>query len=264
VREVMRCPVYCVDAGASLNDCAQMLQARGITWVVIHDPAAALPDAPLAAYVGLVSEAEIMQRLEMTSDDSLCSPGRGAATAAQRAFQSRREDLLALGAGARQQQPQHQHQQPHQQRLPHAVSSATAQGGLRSQAAGGGGYSFVDRFSAAAALWELDFSEVELQRRIGEGSFGEVLLGSFRGTKVGGAPAPFRPAIRIARAGTPPPLPHRRAGAGPHAALPAPSPPGRWRSSGCAALTTAPTWSRTRRCPGPPAPPPSASSSSAR
>lgn len=42
----------------------------------------------------------------------------------------------------------------------------------------------LDRYRAAAALWELDFSEIEITRRIGEGSFGEVFLGSFRGTKV--------------------------------------------------------------------------------
>lgn len=42
----------------------------------------------------------------------------------------------------------------------------------------------MDRYRFAAALWELDFGEIELLRRIGAGSFGEVLLGSFRGTKV--------------------------------------------------------------------------------
>ncbi|GFR41489.1 hypothetical protein Agub_g2180 [Astrephomene gubernaculifera] len=44
--------------------------------------------------------------------------------------------------------------------------------------------SLADRYRCAAALWELDFNELEVTRRIGEGSFGEVLLANFRGTKV--------------------------------------------------------------------------------
>ncbi|GIL75994.1 hypothetical protein Vretimale_5660 [Volvox reticuliferus] len=44
--------------------------------------------------------------------------------------------------------------------------------------------SLADRYRCAAALWELDFNEIEVTRRIGEGSFGEVLLANFRGTKV--------------------------------------------------------------------------------
>jgi hypothetical protein len=43
----------------------------------------------------------------------------------------------------------------------------------------------LTRYKTAAALWELDFDEIEIVRKIGEGSFGEVLLGNFRGTKVG-------------------------------------------------------------------------------
>lgn len=42
----------------------------------------------------------------------------------------------------------------------------------------------LERYMTAAALWELDFQEIEMLRKIGEGSFGEVMLGSFRGTKV--------------------------------------------------------------------------------
>jgi hypothetical protein len=45
----------------------------------------------------------------------------------------------------------------------------------------------LTRYKTAASLWELDFDEIEITRKIGEGSFGEVLLGNFRGTKVGGA-----------------------------------------------------------------------------
>ncbi|GLC33191.1 hypothetical protein PLESTB_000360900 [Pleodorina starrii] len=44
--------------------------------------------------------------------------------------------------------------------------------------------SLAERYRCAAALWELDFTELEVTRRIGEGSFGEVLLANFRGTKV--------------------------------------------------------------------------------
>lgn len=42
----------------------------------------------------------------------------------------------------------------------------------------------LTRGKTAASLWELDFDEIEILRKIGEGSFGEVLLGMFRGTKV--------------------------------------------------------------------------------
>ncbi|KAJ9510733.1 hypothetical protein QJQ45_027633, partial [Haematococcus lacustris] len=41
-----------------------------------------------------------------------------------------------------------------------------------------------ERYRAAAALWELDFNEIEIIRNIGQGSFGDVVLGNFRGTKV--------------------------------------------------------------------------------
>eukprot|EP00879_Flechtneria_rotunda_P011156 GHRR01011654.1.p1 GENE.GHRR01011654.1~~GHRR01011654.1.p1 ORF type:complete len:1165 (+),score=475.65 GHRR01011654.1:461-3955(+) len=40
------------------------------------------------------------------------------------------------------------------------------------------------RYKTAAQLWEVDMGEVEFTRRIGEGSFGEVVLASYRGTKV--------------------------------------------------------------------------------
>jgi hypothetical protein len=55
------------------------------------------------------------------------------------------------------------------------------------------------RHKTAAALWELDMDEIEVTRKIGEGSFGEVLLGTFRGTKV---------SVVVGRAG------HRRARGG--------------------------------------------------
>lgn len=47
------------------------------------------------------------------------------------------------------------------------------------------------RYKSAAALWEVDMSDLEMIKRIGEGSFGEVMLGTYRGTKVrDGAGAP--------------------------------------------------------------------------
>ncbi len=54
--------------------------------------------------------------------------------------------------------------------------------------------SLGDRYRCAAQLWELDFAELEITRRIGEGSFGEVLLANFRGTKVSAPKALARPA----------------------------------------------------------------------
>eukprot|EP00775_Hariotina_reticulata_P012952 gene12952-13081_t len=40
------------------------------------------------------------------------------------------------------------------------------------------------RYKTAASLWEVDIADMEMIRRIGEGSFGEVMLATFRGTKV--------------------------------------------------------------------------------
>jgi hypothetical protein len=40
------------------------------------------------------------------------------------------------------------------------------------------------RYKSAAALWEVDMADLEMIKRIGEGSFGEVMLGTYRGTKV--------------------------------------------------------------------------------
>lgn len=40
------------------------------------------------------------------------------------------------------------------------------------------------RYKHAAALWEVDMNDVEMIKRIGEGSFGEVMLATYRGTKV--------------------------------------------------------------------------------
>jgi hypothetical protein len=40
------------------------------------------------------------------------------------------------------------------------------------------------RYKSAAALWEVDMDDIEMIKRIGEGSFGEVMLATYRGTKV--------------------------------------------------------------------------------
>jgi hypothetical protein len=42
----------------------------------------------------------------------------------------------------------------------------------------------LSRYKTAAALWEVDMSEMEMIKRIGEGSFGEVMVANYRGTKV--------------------------------------------------------------------------------
>jgi hypothetical protein len=83
----------------------------------------------------------------------------------------------------------------------HGDGSFSSAGSGRSAAGGGGGPGSagtsqcssslwgdapdgLTRHKTAAALWELDIDEIETSKKIGEGSFGEVLLGSFRGTKV--------------------------------------------------------------------------------
>jgi hypothetical protein len=42
----------------------------------------------------------------------------------------------------------------------------------------------LSRYKTAASLWEVDMADMDMIRRIGEGSFGEVMLATFRGTKV--------------------------------------------------------------------------------
>lgn len=42
----------------------------------------------------------------------------------------------------------------------------------------------LTRYKHAASLWEVDIDDLEMLRRIGEGSFGEVMLATYRGTKV--------------------------------------------------------------------------------
>lgn len=42
----------------------------------------------------------------------------------------------------------------------------------------------LQRYKTAAALWEVDMDEMEFLKKIGEGSFGEVMVASYRGTKV--------------------------------------------------------------------------------
>lgn len=223
VRDVMASPVICVDINAKLQECADTLQQRSISWVVVQDPSAAEPSAPLKAYVGLISEAEIFLRLDGDcSGHGIRSPCREArqvqqqqeppplhlespaavpvpASEASSSSRQHSDNLVGVssalsspGAARRLDLGPLQHPQLH------VASSACSHGSVASVASGAtmsshpsqpaseAAYSFSDKFSAAAALWELDFSEIELQRRIGEGSFGEVLLGSFRGTKVGG------------------------------------------------------------------------------
>ncbi|KAG1665785.1 hypothetical protein FOA52_002880 [Chlamydomonas sp. UWO 241] len=55
---------------------------------------------------------------------------------------------------------------------------------VTTSASGGRSISTEDRFRTAASLWELDYDELDIIRKIGEGSFGEVMLAMFRGTKV--------------------------------------------------------------------------------
>lgn len=42
----------------------------------------------------------------------------------------------------------------------------------------------LTRYKHAASLWEVDMNDLEMIKRIGEGSFGEVMVATYRGTKV--------------------------------------------------------------------------------
>lgn len=75
--------------------------------------------------------------------------------------------------------------------------AAAASGGsnaalLDVQGAGSGGPEglpdALERYKHAAALWEVDMDDIEMIKRIGEGSFGEVMLATYRGTKVRPSP----------------------------------------------------------------------------
>ncbi|KAF8071147.1 drkC [Scenedesmus sp. PABB004] len=64
-----------------------------------------------------------------------------------------------------------------------AAGTGSSAGGTGGSAAGGAPDA-LSRYRTAASLWEVDMREMELLRRIGEGSFGEVMLANYRGTKV--------------------------------------------------------------------------------
>jgi hypothetical protein len=65
-----------------------------------------------------------------------------------------------------------------------AVPAAGAAGEDSISASSSGAPDVLSRYKTAAALWEVDMSEMEMIKRIGEGSFGEVMVANYRGTKV--------------------------------------------------------------------------------
>jgi hypothetical protein len=64
------------------------------------------------------------------------------------------------------------------------VVVAPAAGEDSISASSSGAPDVLSRYKTAAALWEVDMSEMEMIKRIGEGSFGEVMVANYRGTKV--------------------------------------------------------------------------------
>jgi hypothetical protein len=67
---------------------------------------------------------------------------------------------------------------------PVAAAAAAAAGDDIISASSSGAPDVLSRYKTAAALWEVDMSEMEVIKRIGEGSFGEVMVANYRGTKV--------------------------------------------------------------------------------
>jgi len=65
-----------------------------------------------------------------------------------------------------------------------SVAGSGSGGAIRPTNSGEAPSDALTRYRTAASLWEMDMDEVEVIRKIGEGSFGEVLLGNLRGTKV--------------------------------------------------------------------------------
>jgi hypothetical protein len=64
------------------------------------------------------------------------------------------------------------------------VAAVPAAGEDSMSASSSGAPDVLSRYKTAAALWEVDMSEMEMIKRIGEGSFGEVMVANYRGTKV--------------------------------------------------------------------------------
>jgi hypothetical protein len=67
-----------------------------------------------------------------------------------------------------------------------AMATAAVAGEGSISASSSGAPDVLSRYKTAAALWEVDMSEMEMIKRIGEGSFGEVMVANYRGTKVRG------------------------------------------------------------------------------
>ncbi|WIA11994.1 hypothetical protein OEZ85_012075 [Tetradesmus obliquus] len=194
VRDIMSHPVIAFDAHEPIESCAQMMQEKGVRRAAVRDtsvvPAAAAesagestsaesaaaPRQHLAAYVGLVSDASIFRRLGLYPEEGT-------------ALEEEDHMLLGLPLGLRQHHMRGAESSADGSGLDTPCSTsravpAAAAGDDSISASSSGAPDVLSRYKTAAALWEVDMSEVEVIKRIGEGSFGEVMVASYRGTKV--------------------------------------------------------------------------------
>ncbi len=61
VKDVMTQPVIYVDIGLPIEECSRVLEAYGVRRVLVHDPVRSTSDDPLAAFVGVVSDADLFK-----------------------------------------------------------------------------------------------------------------------------------------------------------------------------------------------------------
>jgi len=167
VRDIMTQPVISVDVGTTLTAAAKLIEERSVRRVLVRDPSRLYLVDPLAPYVGVVSDTDIFRVLG-GQKPPLPGGGHGELDAPSRSsafstVHSHAHSTMSSVSGMS------------MSSIAYSISSLSEQAK---------GISTEDRYRAAAALWELDFNEIEVMRKIGEGSFGEVVLGSFRGTKV--------------------------------------------------------------------------------
>ncbi|KIY91834.1 hypothetical protein MNEG_16129 [Monoraphidium neglectum] len=173
--DIMRPAAVVVDAGDEVEAAAMALQSADCRRAVVRDGGAARGGGE--EWVGTITDVAIYRCMGFPDDISDDDASRGSCGEASRAPSS------AAGAGA-------------------AGGSIISGGSGDGGGSGGSGVArsgtstassdslwgdapdALARCKTAAALWELDHHEIQIVRKIGEGSFGEVLLASFRGTKV--------------------------------------------------------------------------------
>ncbi|GAX75524.1 hypothetical protein CEUSTIGMA_g2967.t1 [Chlamydomonas eustigma] len=195
VKDIMKQPVVYVSPRIPIKRALQVMREKQVRRVAVFEAGIVKDDDPetwRAAWTGMVSDTDIFKYLGQP-----CGPPEGIETQQEGFNQSgstpQEESTAGVNCMAIPNNTQHAASGAVSHGYSMSSTSLTASFSSISSLANsinvGGSrpvrmVSMEERYRAAAALWELDFNELEIIRKIGEGSFGEVVLANFRGTKV--------------------------------------------------------------------------------